>query len=106
MATESGTRKETIDFRLKEAGWNVAERTQLIEEFFVSDVGDGDTGASPASREKITTNGTQEFSDYVLLGRNSEPIAVVEAKRTSKDAELGSRAGQAILPKYPGSAPW
>src|SRR5271166_1644267 len=89
MPTESATRKETIDFRLKEAGWNVADRTQVIEEFLVSDVGDGGTAASPASREEIATSGTQEFSDYVLLGRNSKPIAVVEAKRSSKDAELG-----------------
>ena len=35
MPTESTTRKEIIDIRLKEAGWNVADRTQVIEEFFV-----------------------------------------------------------------------
>jgi type I restriction enzyme R subunit len=89
MPTEYTTRKEIIDFRLKEAGWNIADRTQVIEEFFVSDVGDGGSAASPASHEEIAISGTQEFSDYVLLGRNSKPIAVVEAKRSSKDAELG-----------------
>lgn len=36
MPTESATRKETIDCRLQEAGWNVADRTQVIEEFLVS----------------------------------------------------------------------
>ena len=61
----------------------------MIEGFFVSNVVDGGTAASPASSEEIATNGTQEFSDYVLLGRNSKPIAVIEAKRSSKNAELG-----------------
>lgn len=27
-----------------------------------------------------------QFSDYVLLGKDAKPSAVVEAKRTSKDA--------------------
>ncbi len=31
MPTESETRKEIIDFRLKLAGWNVTDRTQVVE---------------------------------------------------------------------------
>lgn len=30
-----------------------------------------------------------QFSDYVLLGRDGKPLAVVEAKKSSKDAEVG-----------------
>ncbi len=30
-----------------------------------------------------------QFSDYVLLGKNGKPLAVVEAKKSSKDAALG-----------------
>jgi len=40
MPTESATRKEIIDSRLNEAGWNIADRTQVIEEYFVSPAGD------------------------------------------------------------------
>jgi type I restriction enzyme R subunit len=31
--TEAQTRKELIDVKLHEAGWNVTDRTQVIEEF-------------------------------------------------------------------------
>ncbi len=33
MKNEKLTRKEIIDNRLKQAGWNVTDRTQVIEEF-------------------------------------------------------------------------
>ena len=33
MKSEKLTRKEIIDNRLKQAGWNVTDRTQVIEEF-------------------------------------------------------------------------
>lgn len=39
--------------------------------------------------EACTPYGGHQFSDYVLLGRDRKPIAVVEAKKTSKDAALG-----------------
>lgn len=88
MSTESATRKEVIDLRLKEAGWNVADLTQVSEEFFVKPTGDGGS-ASPVLGENLTNFGSKGFSDYVLLGRNGKPLAVVEAKRSSKSAELG-----------------
>ena len=30
-----------------------------------------------------------QFSDYILLGKDGKPLAVVEAKKTSKDVEVG-----------------
>ena len=33
LKTEAQTRKEIIDNRLKQAGWNVTDRTHVIEEF-------------------------------------------------------------------------
>jgi type I restriction enzyme R subunit len=33
LKTEKHPRKEIIDTRLKQAGWNVTDRTQVIEEF-------------------------------------------------------------------------
>ncbi len=39
--------------------------------------------------EARTPYGGRQFSDYVLLGRDLKPLAVVEAKKTSKDAALG-----------------
>jgi len=83
MPTESATRKEIIDSRLNEAGWNIADRTQVIEEYFVSLAGDSASVTAPALRS------SREFSDYVLLGKNGRPLAVVEAKKSSNTAELG-----------------
>jgi type I restriction enzyme R subunit len=89
MRPESATRKEIIDLRLKEAGWSVSDRTQVIEEYFVSSLGDSGDGAEPVLADKSAQSGPREFSDYVLLGKNGKPLAVVEAKQSSKNAELG-----------------
>lgn len=40
-------------------------------------------------KEARTPYEGHQFSDYVLLGKDGKPLAVVEAKRTSKDAALG-----------------
>lgn len=83
MKTEHHTRKEIIDKKLKSAGWNVADRSQVIEEF------DIEVGLPDGVREPLTPYQGHQFSDYVLLGKNAKPLAVVEAKKTSKDAALG-----------------
>lgn len=81
MRNEKQTRKEIIDNRLKQAGWNVTDRTQVIEEFFIS-VDNNVVNEPPTSY-------SSEFSDYVLLGKDGKPIAVVEAKKSSVDARIG-----------------
>ncbi len=81
MKNEKLTRKEIIDNRLKQAGWNVADRTQVIEEFFISV--ENNVVSEPASSYN------SEFSDYVLLGKDGKPLAVVEAKKSSVDARIG-----------------
>lgn len=83
MSSESHTRKEIIDLRLKAAGWIVSDRSQVVEEFFVSAASDGLLSEDQAPYD------SREFSDYVLLGKNGKPLAVVEAKRTTKNAEIG-----------------
>ncbi len=42
--------------------------------------------------EAQTSYQGHQFSDYVLLGKNGKPLAVVEAKKSSKDAALGFKA--------------
>ena len=85
MSLESTTRKEIIDLRLKLAGWDLSDRTQIVEEFHVAPV----SNSSGATELIPTKEPTREFSDYVLLGKNGKPLAVVEAKKSSTDAELG-----------------
>ncbi|MET3878563.1 DEAD/DEAH box helicase family protein [Chitinophaga sp. OAE865] len=81
MKSEKQTRKELIDLRLAEAGWNTADRVQVVEEFFV-------TSLSNELNEPAVSYNTF-FSDYALLGKDGKPLAVVEAKKTSVDAEIG-----------------
>ncbi|MEJ7823089.1 MAG: DEAD/DEAH box helicase family protein, partial [Chitinophagaceae bacterium] len=81
MSNEKLTRKEIIDNRLKQAGWNVSDRTQVIEEFFIS-------VENNIVNEPATTY-SAEFSDYVLLGKDGKPLAVVEAKKSTVDARIG-----------------
>ncbi len=80
MKNEKQTRKEIIDTRLKQAGWNVTDRTQVIEEFDIH---------FTVVEEPATPYAGHQFSDYVLLGKNGKPLAVVEAKKTSVNAALG-----------------
>jgi len=81
--TESQTRKEIIDKQLQSTGWDVSDRTQIIEEFDIKvDLPDG-------VKEPRTQYEGHQFSDYVLLGKYGKPLAVVEAKKSSKDAALG-----------------
>ena len=90
MLSESSTRKEIIDRRLRDAGWDVADRTQVIEEFAIPAFSyDAGQGTAPETHEQPAAYGPRGFSDYVLLGRNGRPLATLEAKRSSKDAELG-----------------
>ncbi len=83
MKSEKLTRKEIIDYRLKQAGWNVADRTQVIEEY------DIEVGVPNVVNEPPTFYRGHQFSDYVLLGKDGKPLAVVEAKKTSVDAAIG-----------------
>ena len=71
--SEFETRKQFIDLDLKIAGWD-----------------------STNIREEVEVKGmpnTQEagYVDYVLYGENGKPLAVVEAKRTSKDSKIGQQ---------------
>lgn len=82
MKNEKLTRKEIIDNRLKQAGWNVADRTQVIEEYDI-------IVDQNLVQEAPTPYAGHQYSDYVLLGKDGKPLAVVEAKKASVDANIG-----------------
>lgn len=81
--TEAQTRSQLIDQQLFQSGWNVKDPTQVVEEFDIL------TGLPEGVSEPRTPYEGHQFSDYVLLGKDGKPLAVVEAKRSSKDAALG-----------------
>ena len=82
MKNEKHTRKEIIDNRLKQAGWIVGDRSQVIEEFDI-------IVDKNLVMEAPTPYAGHQYSDYVLLGKDGKPLAVVEAKKTSVDAAIG-----------------
>lgn len=57
--------------------------TQVIVEFDIL------TNLTEGVEQARTHYEGHQFSDYVLLGKDGRPLAVVEAKKTSKDAAIG-----------------
>jgi type I restriction enzyme, R subunit len=83
LKNEKYTRKEIIDSRLKKAGWNVDDHTQVVEEFDIS------VPLREGVSEPRTKYEGHQFSDYVLLAKDGKPLAVVEAKKSTVDANIG-----------------
>ena len=76
------TRKKYIDVDLKQLGWKFeGSDADVWEEYEV----DGMAGVL----------GQKGKVDYVLFGKDGLPLAVIEAKRTSKDPNIGRK--QALL---------
>ena len=82
--SEAQTRSVLIDRQLAQAGWDVSNPNQVIQEFDIL------VNSLPfTTTERVSLYTGHQFSDYVLLGKNCKPLAVVEAKKSSKDAALG-----------------
>jgi len=80
---EAQTRREIIDKNLRKAGWEINDPSQVSLEF---DIYLGEGTVEEEFRTEFTDH---QFVDYLLLSRDGKPLAVVEAKRTSKDAQVG-----------------
>lgn len=72
--SEAETRKAYIDILLKEAGWQLNPATNFEVEV---------TG--------MPNNEGKGFVDYVLWGDDSKPLALIEAKRTTKSPSVGQQ---------------
>ena len=72
-----------IDKQLAQFGWDVKDPTKVVEEFDIL------TSLPEGVEEPRTPYEGHQFSDYVLLGKDGKPLAVVEAKKSSKDAATG-----------------
>lgn len=77
--SELETRKRYINIDMMLNGWDFDD--DVKEEFQVQDMND--------------IKGKKGYADYVLFGRDGLPLAVVEAKRSSKDPNTGRQ--QAVL---------
>ena len=83
--TEAETRKLFIDLLLKEAGWEVLTKKNVM---------------MPAKAgieievDGMPNNQGKGYCDYVLFGKNGKPLAVIEAKRTSKSEDVGKHQAE------------
>jgi type I restriction enzyme R subunit len=71
--SETETRDYYIDLLLKEAGWHLTGKNIEVEV------------------RGMPNNQGKGFVDYVLWGDDGKPLAVVEAKRTRRDAKVGQQ---------------
>lgn len=81
--SEAQTRKNIIDKRLKQAGWNLNDPAQVTQELDIW------VGIDPEAKKRNDKYQGHLFADYVLLGPDNYPLAVVEAKKTSVDPRVG-----------------
>lgn len=70
--TEAQTRKAYIDVMLQDAGWQ--RGPNWVDEYPI---------------DEMPNKAGKGYADYVLLGDNGLPLAVIEAKRTSVNVEKG-----------------
>lgn len=75
---EAQTRADIIDLLLHEAGWALDQKRD--REFPVAGL--------PSHDGNVSGRG---FVDYVLWGDNGKPLALIEAKRSTRDAQAGQQ---------------
>jgi type I restriction enzyme R subunit len=78
--SEAETRKYLIDMELRAVGWDVAENDKSTDE----------VGQEVPVKYQPTDTGNGSI-DYVLWDDDGLPLAVVEAKKTAKDARIGKK---------------
>ncbi len=76
---EATTRRRLIDQALLAAGWNVGLDCKNTEQV-----------KQEVKLTGLPTKSGDGFADYVLYGDDGKPLAVIEAKKTAKDARAGS----------------
>ncbi|CCG40423.1 DEAD/DEAH box helicase family protein [Magnetospirillum molischianum] len=80
---EATTRHRLIDVALADVGWTVG----------ANGADTADVGQEVELRDQPTDSGTG-FADYVLWDEDGKPLAVIEAKKTSVDSEMGRKQAE------------
>lgn len=78
--SEAETRQLFINLMLEEAGWEVLSEDHLIQ---------AGKACIEVEVEGMPNSSGKGYADYVLFGSDGIPLAVIEAKRTTKDASVG-----------------
>ena len=81
LINEGNTRRILIDSQLIKAHWNL--RSQVKQEYAIEVVENGER--------------TIKFIDYVLLDNKGDPLAIVEAKKWSRDPYEGKKQAEEYM---------
>lgn len=79
--TEAETRRKIIDIDLKAMGWKFTGPDADVRTEYEVDNMNG-------------VLGQKGYADYVLMGKDGLPLAVIEAKRSTKDPNIGRKQAQ------------
>jgi len=90
---EFQTRCEMIDILLHEQGWDVSDRSRVWMEVDTKQSDFAKKNYKTVS-ETLKNDLESKYVDYLLLDRFGAPLAIVEAKRTSKDPHLGQKQAE------------
>jgi type I restriction enzyme R subunit len=91
--SEYRTRREKIDVLLKKSGWDVNDRTKVVQEVDTKQ-SDFRAGKYKTVTETLKNPEEKAYADYLLLDAHGLPLAVIEAKRTDKDYLLGQKQAE------------
>jgi len=90
---EIQTRKLKIDVLLREQGWDVGSRSHIIPEVDTKQ-SDFNAGSYKTVSETLKNDLESKYADYLLLDSLGAPLAIIEAKRTSKDPQIGQKQAE------------
>lgn len=93
LETEYQTRTGLIDRQLEKAGWDPKDPTKVVKEVDTKQ-SDFRTSNYKTISETLKSDREKAYADYLLLDSNGAPLAVVEAKRTTKDPVFGQKQAE------------
>lgn len=97
MATvsEYRTRKEKIDVLLRATGWSVDDSSKVLIEVDTKQ-SDFQKRIYKTVKETLHDPNADEkaYADYLLLDSGGSPLAIIEAKKTSRDPISGQKQAE------------
>jgi len=87
------TRLEKIDVQLEKAGWIVKDKSKVWIEVDTKQSNFKNRNYKVVS-DTLKNDLESKYADYLLLDSNGDPLAIVEAKRTTKDPVIGQKQAE------------
>src|SRR5664280_514168 len=94
--SEYRTRRDKINKMLEKSGWLVRDRTKVYEEVDTKQ-SDFNSGKYKTVSQTLKDPEEHAYADYLLLDSKGMPLAIIEAKKTSKDSILGQRQAEGYV---------